>query len=136
MYPPVPDGDDPLPDPSEYGELIAAVYDQWYADDAGHVTPVVDFLAGQAGDGPVLELGVGTGRIAIPLASRGLAVSGIDASPQMIAKLRDKVGGDRVAVSIGDFTEVNAEGVCGNVIRVTGSRRDHIRPAIDHRDPG
>ena len=110
MHPPAPDGDDPLPDPSAYGERIAAVYDQWYADDAGHVTPVVDFLAGHAGDGPALELGVGTGRIAIPLATRGLAVSGIDASPQMIAKLRDKVGGDRVAVSIGDFTEVNAEG--------------------------
>jgi SAM-dependent methyltransferase len=110
MHPPAPDGDDPLPDPSDYGERIAEVYDQWYAGDAAHVTPIVDFLAGHAGDGPVLELGVGTGRIAIPLAARGLAVSGIDISPEMIAKLRDKVGGDRVTVSVGDFAEVNAEG--------------------------
>jgi SAM-dependent methyltransferase len=110
MHPPAPDGDDPLPDPSDYGERIAEVYDQWYAGDPGQVRPAVDFLAGHAGDGPVLELGVGTGRIAVPLASRGLAVSGIDVSPQMIAKLREKVGGDRVKVSIGDFADVDADG--------------------------
>jgi 2-polyprenyl-3-methyl-5-hydroxy-6-metoxy-1,4-benzoquinol methylase len=71
---------------------------------------MVDFLAHQAGGGPVLELGIGTGRIALPLAARGLAVTGIDASASMVARLRDKDGGSQIAVSIGNFADVSAEG--------------------------
>jgi SAM-dependent methyltransferase len=97
-------------DPSEYGERIAEVYDQWFPARPEQVTPVVDFLARHAADGPALELGVGTGRIALPLAARGVAVSGIDASPRMVARLRAKDGDGRVAVSLGDFADVAARG--------------------------
>jgi SAM-dependent methyltransferase len=98
------------PDPADYGEHIADVYDEFFVGPAGAVAPVVDFLARHASGGPVLELGVGTGRIALPLAARGLAVSGIDVSPKMVARLRAKPGGDRITVSIGDFADVTADG--------------------------
>jgi SAM-dependent methyltransferase len=90
-------------DPSEYGEHIADVYDQWFPASAEQLTPMVDFLARHAAGGPALELGVGTGRVALPLAARGVAVSGIDASPRMLARLRGKEGGDRVAAGGGPF---------------------------------
>ena len=67
-------------------------------------------LAELAGSGPALELAVGTGRIALPLARRGVAVSGIDASPAMVARLRAKPGGARIPVTIGDFADVDADG--------------------------
>ena len=57
----------------------------------------------------VLELGIGTGRLAVPLLEAGLAVTGVDASAAMVAKLREKVG-DRIPVTIGDFTDVPVEG--------------------------
>jgi SAM-dependent methyltransferase len=91
-----------------YGERIAGVYDDWYGvkspDDA------VVFLADLADGGPVLELGIGTGRIALPLRGRGVEVHGIDASPAMVAQLRDKPGGDVIDVAIGDFAAVDAPG--------------------------
>src|SRR3712207_4436585 len=93
-----------------YGDRIAEVYDAWYAarfDAEGLVTG----LAALAGDGPVLELGIGTGRVACPLAERGIAVHGIDAPEAMVAKLRAKPGGASIPVTIGDFAEV---GVSGN----------------------
>src|SRR5262245_65626585 len=67
-------------------------------------------LAELAGRGPVLELGIGTGRLALPLAARGLAVHGIDASEEMINKLRAKPGGDRIPVAIRDFADVTPDG--------------------------
>jgi SAM-dependent methyltransferase len=70
----------------------------------------VDLLAGLAGTGRALELGIGTGRVALPLVERGIDVSGIDASAAMVAKLRDKPGGDRIAVSMGDFADVDVPG--------------------------
>lgn len=70
----------------------------------------VAVLAELAGGGPVLELGVGTGRVAIPLAQRGLEVHGIDRSEPMLAQLRAKVGGDAVQLSVGDFADVAVEG--------------------------
>jgi SAM-dependent methyltransferase len=91
--------------PSTYGERIAAVYDEWFGLPAD-TGPAVDFLAGLAGDGPVLELGIGTGRIALPLAERGVEVHGVDASEAMVAKLREKPGGDRLPVLMGDFADV------------------------------
>ena len=96
-------------DPAEYGDHIADVYDQWHGG-RDPVGPVVEFLAGWAGAGPVLELGIGTGRIALPLAARGLRVDGIDASERMVAQLRAKPGGADTAVSIGDFADVQAPG--------------------------
>ncbi len=95
-------------DAASYGDKIADVYDEWYAqlDTSG----AVDLLAELAGPGPLLELGIGTGRLALPLAERGLEVHGIDASQAMVAKLRGKPGGDRIPVTIGDFAELEVEG--------------------------
>ena len=95
--------------PETYGDRIADVYDEWqrgrFDTDA-----CVEFLAERAGSGPVLELGVGTGRVALPLAARGLEVHGIDASQAMVDRLRAKPGGDAVRVTIGDFADVPADG--------------------------
>jgi SAM-dependent methyltransferase len=71
--------------------------------------PAVEFLAALAGDDPVLEFGIGTGRVALPLAERGLRVTGIDLSPDMIARLREKPGADDVEVTIGDFSQTRVE---------------------------
>jgi SAM-dependent methyltransferase len=73
-----------------FGEGVAERYDESSPEmfDPAVVGPVVDFLAGLAGDGPALELGIGTGRIAIPLSRRGVRVHGIDLSPEMVAQLR------------------------------------------------
>jgi SAM-dependent methyltransferase len=74
------------------------------------VDPVVDFLADLAGGGAVLELGIGTGRIALPLSRRGIRVHGIDLSPEMVAMLRAKPGADAIGVTIGDFATTRVEG--------------------------
>lgn len=71
---------------------------------------IVSFLEGLARGGPALELAIGSGRIGLPLAERGIAVDGIDNSPAMVAKLREKPGGDRIAVTIGDYADVGVEG--------------------------
>jgi SAM-dependent methyltransferase len=94
-----------------FGEAVAARYD----DDATMfdpvvVDPAVDFLAGLAGDGAALELGIGTGRIALPLSARGVPVAGIDLSEAMVARLRAKPGGEGVEVAIGDFATTRVEG--------------------------
>lgn len=94
-------------EPSTYGDAIADIYDElhgWHLDTG----TAIETLGRLAGDGPVLELGVGTGRIAAPLAERGIEVHGIDASEVMVAKLPEKPGGDRVRVAIGDFADVDA----------------------------
>jgi SAM-dependent methyltransferase len=72
--------------------------------------PTVDLLADLAGGRPALELAVGTGRVAIPLAERGVHVHGIELSEAMVAQLRAKPGGDRVDVTVGDMTEARVEG--------------------------
>jgi SAM-dependent methyltransferase len=89
-------------DATTYGQSIADVYDDWHR---GAMPEQVELLCHLAGDGPVLELGTGTGRLAIPLASRGLQVHGIDSSEAMLAKLRAKPGGEQVAVTGGDFAD-------------------------------
>jgi SAM-dependent methyltransferase len=91
-----------------FGEEIAARYDRSTAD--MEVEPVVDFLAALAGEGPALELGIGTGRIALPLSQRGVPVAGIDLSTAMVAKLREKPGGEDIPVAIGDFATTRVEG--------------------------
>jgi SAM-dependent methyltransferase len=94
--------------PSTYGQRIAEVYDRWYVPD--DTREAVRFLAGLAGHGPVLELGIGTGRIALPLARRGIEVRGIDASQAMVAKLQAKRGGRDIRITMGDFADVAAPG--------------------------
>lgn len=99
--------------PSTYGDRIADVYDSDFGRNEEEVPATVDLLAelaAAAGPGPVLELGIGTGRIALPLRARGLDVHGIDASEAMVAKLRGKPGGTDVPVSVGDFADVGVDG--------------------------
>lgn len=91
-------------DLSAYGERIADVYDDWMR--SVDPTAAVTALAALAGEGPVLELGIGTGRVALPLQERGLEVHGIDASPAMLQKLREKPGGERIPTTVGDFADV------------------------------
>jgi SAM-dependent methyltransferase len=91
--------------PSTYGDRIAGVYDEWFGLPTD-TDPAVEFLADVAGTGPVLELGIGTGRVALPLAKRGVAIQGLDASEAMVAKLREKPGGDPIPVAMGDFANV------------------------------
>lgn len=74
------------------------------------LVPTVDFLADLAGDGTALELAIGTGRVALPLAARGVRVSGIDLSPDMVAQLRAKPGGDAIPVVIGDIATTRLAG--------------------------
>ena len=91
-----------------FGEDVAARYDVSTADMP--VEPVVDFLAERARGGPALELGIGTGRIALPLAQRGVRVHGIELSEAMVAKLREKPGAEAIGVTIGDFATTRVEG--------------------------
>lgn len=95
--------------PSTYGDRIADLYDELYQV-ALDPSEAIEMLAELAGPGPVLELGIGTGRLALPLAERGLEVHGIDASERMVAKLRAKPGGENIPVVIGDFVDVPVEG--------------------------
>ncbi|HYW28245.1 MAG TPA: class I SAM-dependent methyltransferase [Gaiellales bacterium] len=96
-----------------FGEDVASRYDddaEIYAPEA--VDPVVDLLAELAGGGPVLELGIGTGRIALPLSQRGVQVHGIDMSRAMVARLREKAGADAISVTIGDFATATVDVSC------------------------
>ena len=95
-----------------FGERVAERYDQSAADmfDPSKVDPVVDFLAELASDGSALELGIGTGRIALPLTQRGVRVHGIDLSEAMVARLRAKPGADQIGVTIGDFATTTVDG--------------------------
>lgn len=91
---------------STYGDRIAEVYDDRYERPfEPDTTAAVAFLASLAAGGPALELGIGTGRVALPLAAGGVEVHGIDASEAMVAKLRAKPGGDAVPVTIGTFAD-------------------------------
>jgi SAM-dependent methyltransferase len=96
--------------PSAYGDRFADIYDERPEVLALDTEGTVAFLAEHAGSGPVLELAVGTGRIALPLSERGIDVHGIDASEAMVARLRSKPGGGRIPVTIGDFADVPVEG--------------------------
>jgi SAM-dependent methyltransferase len=95
-----------------FGEQVAAEYDQSEGDmfDPAVVETTVDMLAGLADSGRALELAIGTGRIALPLARRGVDVHGIDLSSAMVARLRAKPGGDAIGVTLGDFATTRVEG--------------------------
>ena len=98
--------------PEDYfGDRVAARYDDDpELFDPAVVEPTVDFLAGLAGSGAALELGIGTGRIALPLARRGVRVHGIDLSEAMVARLEAKPGAEEIDVTIGDFATTRVEG--------------------------
>jgi SAM-dependent methyltransferase len=90
-----------------FGDEVARTYD---AQPRGDEHETVDLLERLAAGGRVLELAIGTGRIALPLAARGVTVDGIDISPSMVATLRSKPGGDTLAVTVGDFADVGVDG--------------------------
>ncbi|MFI5100632.1 MAG: class I SAM-dependent DNA methyltransferase [Actinomycetes bacterium] len=92
---------------TSFGADAAEIYDD---RPRGDEDMAVAFLEELAGDGAALELAVGTGRIALPLAARGVRVDGIDLSPDMVARLRGKPGGDALAVTMGDFADVPVAG--------------------------
>ncbi|MEU1502862.1 class I SAM-dependent methyltransferase [Streptomyces sp. NPDC005732] len=136
-----------LDDDGYFGESIAAGYDESAADmfrpDA--VDPAVDLLAELAAGGRALEFGIGTGRIALPLARRGVPVHGIDMSRAMVARLRAKPGGDAVGVTIGDFATAKAPGTFAvaylvfntvNNLTTQDAQVDCFRNAAAHLDPG
>jgi SAM-dependent methyltransferase len=95
-------------DAATYGDRMAEVYDEWFAVPSD-TEDTVEFLSDLAGTGPVLELGIGTGRVALPLARRGHEVHGVDASEAMVEKLRAKPGGGNISVAIGNFAEPDTE---------------------------
>lgn len=88
---------------STYGDRIAEIYNEWHTAAPSEMVAALKELAGAE---PALELGIGTGRIALPLAAQGLDINGIDASEAMLAKLRAKLGGDCIPVTIGNFVDV------------------------------
>ena len=99
-------------DEGYFGEGVAAAYDERSASmfDPAVVGPAVDRLAQLAGDGRALEFAIGTGRIALPLAERGVRVAGIDSSDAMLALLRDKPGGERIEAVAGDMAATRVDG--------------------------
>jgi SAM-dependent methyltransferase len=99
-------------DDGYFDERVAARYDESEPEmfDPAVVDPVVEFLVELAGSGRALEFGIGTGRIAVPLAQRGVRVHGIDLSTAMVARLRAKLGGEAIGVTIGDFATTTVEG--------------------------
>ena len=92
---------------STYGDRIAEVYDQWYSDID---LSMIETLAELANGGCALELGIGTGRIALPMHQAGIEMHGIDASKAMLGKLKSKPGGDKIQFAVGDFAAVDIEG--------------------------
>jgi SAM-dependent methyltransferase len=99
-------------DDGYFDERVATRYDESAAEmfDSAIVDPVIDFLVELAGSGRALELGIGTGRIALPLAQRGVPVHGIELSKAMVARLRAKPGGEDIGVTIGDFATTTVDG--------------------------
>ncbi len=102
--------------PRTFGELNAEDYDLLH--DPGTTEAAVDLLTDLSRGQRTLELAIGTGRIAIPLARHGCDISGIEASPEMIAKLREKPGGEGIPVTVGDMSEVAANGRFGFIFLV------------------
>ena len=101
-----------MDDDGYFGEEVAATYDSATSGmhDESVIDTVVGVLAVLAGDGRALEFGVGTGRIALPLARRGVEVYGIDLSKAMVSRMREKPGGADIVVTIGDFADTRAPG--------------------------
>jgi SAM-dependent methyltransferase len=130
-----------------FDEPVAAHYDD---DETGmfapeSVNPAVSFLAELAGDGAALELGIGTGRIALPLSKRGVRVHGIDLSAAMVARLRAKPGAEAIGVTVGDFASARVDGmfrlaylVFNTIMNLTtqDAQVNCFRNAAAHLEPG
>ena len=135
-------------DPDGYfNERAAATYDDSTAamSTPEAVDPVVTFLAGLAGGGRALELGIGTGRIGIPLAARGVPVHGIELSRAMASRIAEKPGGDSIGVTIGDFATATTSGtfslaylVFNTIMNLTtqDAQVTCFRNASAHLEPG
>jgi SAM-dependent methyltransferase len=133
-------------DDGYFDERVASSYDDDpEMFDAETVDPVVDFLAQLAGKGRALEFGIGTGRIALPLAQRGVPVHGIDMSEAMVARLRSKPGGEAIGVTIGDFATTTVDGsfslaylVFNTIMNLTtqAAQVACFRNAAAHLEPG
>jgi SAM-dependent methyltransferase len=130
-----------------FDERVAATYDEDVADRSAPevVDPTVDVLAELAGDGRALEFGIGTGRIALPLAARGIPVHGIELSKAMAAQLAAKPGGDAIEVTIGDFSTITVDGsfslvyLVFNTIMNLTTQAEQVacfRNAAAHLEPG
>lgn len=130
-----------------FGPRVAERFDKRYAyqADPAVVEPVVDFLADLAGHGSALELGIGTGRIALPLSQRGVRVHGIDLSEAMVAKLQAKPGAEEIGVTMGDFATTRVEGTFSlayllvNTIMNLTTQEEQVacfRNAAAHLGPG
>jgi len=130
-----------------FDERVAARYDESSAEmfDAAVVDPVVDLLAELAGSGRALELGIGTGRIALPLAQRGVPVHGIELSRAMAARLRAKQGGEDIGVTTGDFATTTVDGafsvaylVFNTIMNLTtqAEQVECFRNVAAHLEPG
>lgn len=133
--------------PDYFDEPVAAGYDEEGGErfDPAEVGATVEFLAGLAGAGAALELGIGTGRIALPLSRRGVRVHGIDLSEAMVARLRAKPGGDGIGVTLGDFAATRVEGsfrlvyLVFNTIGNLTSQDDQVACFVNaaaHLEPG
>ena len=134
-------------DDGYFGEQVARRYDESVADmfEPARVDAVVDFIAALAGTGRALELGIGTGRIALPLAQRGVPVAGIELSQAMAARLRAKPGGADIPVAIGDFSTTTAGGsfavaylVFNTIMNLTtqAAQVECFRNVAAHLEPG
>jgi SAM-dependent methyltransferase len=134
-------------DDGYFGERVAARYDESAAEmfDLAVVDPVVDLLVEFAGSGRALELGIGTGRIALPLAQRGVPVHGIELSKAMVSRLRAKPGGEEIGVTIGDFATTTVDGtfsvaylVFNTILNLTtqGAQVQCFRNVAAHLEPG
>jgi SAM-dependent methyltransferase len=130
-----------------FDERVAVRYDETIGDWARPevIEPAVDFLYRLANGGRALELGIGTGRIALPLAERGVRVHGIDMSRAMVARMRAKPGGDAVGVTIGDFATTRVNGtfrvaylVFNTIMNLTtqAAQVACFRNAAAHLEPG
>src|SRR5215210_5534051 len=134
--------------PEDYfGERVAARFDERYAHmaDPAVVDRIVSFLADLARDGAALELGIGTGRIALPLAQRGVRVHGIELSEAMAARLRAKPGAEQIGVTIGDFATTTVPAtfsvayLVANTIMNLTTQDEQVacfRNAAGHLEPG
>jgi SAM-dependent methyltransferase len=130
-----------------FDERIAKRYEELWPNlfDPAVVDPAVNFLAERAGTGAALELGIGTGRLALPLSGRGVRVHGIELSPEMVAELQAKPGADDIGVTIGDFATANVAGTFSlaylvrNTIMNLTTQDEQVacfRNAAAHLEPG
>jgi SAM-dependent methyltransferase len=130
-----------------FDERIAATYEAKWPElfEPAVVDPAVDFLADLARSGTALELGIGTGRLALPLSRRGVRVHGIELSPAMVTRLKQQPGGDAIGVTIGDFATTQVPGTFGlaylvrnTIMNLTtqDSQVECFRTVAGHLEPG